>query len=67
MNETTRRLPLQDGTENHASRQQTPSENLAASRAAAAELLAAGDEAIRKALSKDSERFLGATRQSGGQ
>ncbi len=36
-------------------------------RQAGADLLAAGDEAIRRALSGDSEKFLEANRQHGGQ
>ena len=47
----------------------TPGEgaDLAALRQAGDRLLAAGDEAIDRALSGDSERFLAANRQQGGQ
>ena len=40
---------------------------LRAARQKADDLLAAGDEAIRRALSSDSEAFLRANRQEGGQ
>lgn len=40
---------------------------LEATRASADRLLRAADEAIARALSQDSERFLESTRQSGGQ
>ena len=39
----------------------------ASARANAEQLLQAADDAIERALSADSERFLQATRQSGGQ
>ena len=42
-------------------------ENLERIRQAANEFLDAGDEAIRRALSRDSEEFLRANRQRGGQ
>ena len=42
-------------------------DHLEAIRDAARDLLAAGDRAIEHALSGDSERFLRANRQSGGQ
>jgi|GEM_PF-1964702 len=42
-------------------------DGLGAARASADRLLQAADEAIARALSQDSERFLQATRQSGGQ
>jgi len=42
-------------------------DNLEQLRRQAGELLAAADEAIRKALSADSRRFLQANRQQGGQ
>ena len=42
-------------------------DGLDAARASAEQLLQAADEAIARALSDDSERFLQATRQSGGQ
>ena len=41
--------------------------NLGELRRAGEDLLAAGDEAIRRALSADSEAFLRANRQEGGQ
>lgn len=41
--------------------------NLGELRRAGEDLLAAGDEAIRRALSSDSEGFLRANRQEGGQ
>jgi hypothetical protein len=41
--------------------------NLSQMRLAGQSLLAAGADAIRKALSGDSESFLAATRQQGGQ
>ncbi len=41
--------------------------NLGELRRAGEDLLAAGDEAIRRALSGDSEAFLRANRQEGGQ
>ncbi|MBM3320565.1 MAG: hypothetical protein FJY73_07810 [Candidatus Eisenbacteria bacterium] len=41
--------------------------DLASLREAGAHLLRAGDEAIRKVLSMDSEKFLEATRQEGGE
>lgn len=41
--------------------------SLRAVRQKADDLLAAGDEAIRRALSSDSEAFLKANRQEGGQ
>lgn len=41
--------------------------NLPELRRAGEELLSAGDEAIRRALSADSEAFLRANRQEGGQ
>lgn len=41
--------------------------SLRAVRQKADDLLAAGDEAIRRALSSDSEAFLQANRQEGGQ
>jgi hypothetical protein len=43
------------------------SANLGELRRAGEDLLAAGDEAIRRALSGDSEAFLRANRQQGGQ
>ena len=42
-------------------------ENLESIRQTANEFLNAGDEAIRRALSRDSEEFLRANRQRGGQ
>jgi hypothetical protein len=42
-------------------------DNLERLRQTASEFLAAGDEAIRRALSGDSEAFLRANRQQGGQ
>lgn len=45
----------------------TTSDGLDAVRASADRLLQAADEAIARALSQDSERFLEATRQSSGQ
>lgn len=42
-------------------------EDLERLRAVGEDFLAAGDEAIRRALSGDSERFLRANRQRGGQ
>ena len=42
-------------------------DGLEAARSSADRLLRAADEAIARALSQDSERFLQATRQSGGQ
>ena len=42
-------------------------DGLTAVRSSAERLLQAADEAIARALSQDSERFLEATRQSGGQ
>jgi hypothetical protein len=42
-------------------------ENLERARGAAQDLLAAGGDAIRRALSNDSEAFLTATKQQGGQ
>lgn len=42
-------------------------EGLDAARANAEQLLSAADDAIARALSRDSERFLQATRQSSGQ
>ena len=44
-----------------------PSDNLDALRAETERLLASGDDAIEQALSKRSEEFLRATRQSGGE
>ena len=44
-----------------------PGGNLERLRRSAEDMLAAGDEAIRRALSADSEAFLTASRQSGGQ
>jgi hypothetical protein len=44
-----------------------PGADLPALRQAADRFLAAGDEAISRALSSDSERFLAANRQQGGQ
>ena len=45
----------------------TPRQNLERLREAGEEFLAEGDEAIRRALSGDSEAFLRANRQKGGQ
>jgi hypothetical protein len=44
-----------------------PASNLDRLRSAAERLLVAGDEAIDRALSGDSEAFLRASRQEGGQ
>ena len=44
-----------------------PSGNLTAMQQQAAQLLAAGDQAIHQALSGDSEAFLTANKQQGGQ
>jgi len=44
-----------------------PGDDLSELRQAGDRFLAAGDEAISRALSTDSERFLAANRQQGGQ
>jgi hypothetical protein len=44
-----------------------PAGNLSAMQQHADQLLAAGDQAINQALSNDSEKFLTASRQQGGQ
>jgi len=44
-----------------------PADGLASLRSEGDELLGAADEAIRRALSGDSERFLRQARQQGGQ
>ena len=53
-----------DGTPSEAGNE---GENLEMIRQTANEFLNAGDEAIRRALSRDSEEFLRANRQRGGQ
>jgi len=64
-------MSLRERFDNEARPQQAATgsgggDNLSTLRQAGSELLAAGDEAIRRALSGDSERFLQANRQQGG-
>lgn len=59
-NEQQRRMPDQNGVD-------AGSGNLDALRNAGNSFLRAGDEAIRRALSGDSEAFLRANRQRGGE
>ncbi len=58
------KLKPSDGTSSGAG---SEGENLEKIRQTANEFLNAGDEAIRRALSRDSEEFLRANRQRGGQ
>jgi hypothetical protein len=63
------------GERHHEGRQQVDSEpsdegtsaGLDAARAAAARFIRAGDRAIERALSRDSEAFLRSSRQQGGE
>ena len=70
---TTNRFRERADREDHASSRNAPaagdagSGNLTGMRAEAQSLLAAGDAAINRALSRDSEEFLRANRQQGGQ
>jgi|YNPBryantNP2012_1023418.scaffolds.fasta_scaffold170892_1 hypothetical protein len=67
-------MRLRDRSEDDDLRQATPhppegsgADSLAQARQRAEELLRAADEAIHRALSTDSQRFLQANRQQGGQ
>ena len=60
-------LVRQDDHQTHGGPADSPQAGLDALRAAGNQMLAAADDAIQQTLTGDSETFLKATRQQGGQ
>ena len=64
---TSRQRQHQESEQREAPAEEPPAEGLDAVRAEVERFLAAGDDAIERALSGDSIDFLDSTRQEGGQ
>lgn len=67
INQTNIVKPSDEASDPASSEAGNQGENLEQIRQTANEFLSAGDEAIRRALSRDSEEFLRANRQRGGE